>query len=863
MCYSILMNDLNVLSVLTPLEVGILVVLGIIVLIAFLAFRANYRAQMGVSAYIDTETDVYNQNGLGIYLTKRRKKVSNPTLVVVHIKNLGLSYNEYHKKNKLMISLADTLLKGLTKIETLGRIEFDKFAILYENRTKEEIKGQCLDIKERLNDLYFDSYGRYNFVVEFGVYENAPLDKAKETIILASMISQYSSVCDNNIYYYSNDVTEAVELQKTMNELKNSALDEGKFVSYIQPKVSFKTGKVIGGEILVRWVDSNQQPIYYPGQFIPLFESNGFIKEIDLLMLKNACKLAQTLINNGYPDIVISLNFSKIDFTANGFIREALNIISQYSVLPRNIEIEITESAIIDNSQLISNAIMQLRQAGLRISMDDFGKDNSSLGSLSTNPFDTIKIDGIFFKNKLSTEKDKTIIENILNMLSKLKYEIVCECIEDKQTLDVLATINQDFIIQGNYISKPIPLNMFEAFVSSKFEFDYESLEDEEELDEEEEKSTKKSKNTKKQSDGEISELRQQIQDMQKIIEDQRIQAYEQELKFMREQMEMMRNYNPQQQGNQQAQGQPYAQVYNQTNPQKDAEIELLKQEIASLKQQNASVQQQGFDMDELVRRLSETQNSKIDNANQEAQSLRESLEKERKEKEELEKLLSDIKSGADDSDDESEEDVEDDFDIDDDDEENDEENTPRFTLKELEALIEGYKEKYQEEWNKKAKEELKDGYYEVVNGLRYYRGKVNRRFSDKLRYASKELKETYNLVKNEILQYDNVVNKTLKSYDAFYVGRKQIIKLSLTKTKVRVFLAVDGSNYPEKQFPHRDVSNKKAHVKTPFLMMIKSNLSVRRLSKIIGDIMIENDCKINESYENKDYVKSMIMSKK
>lgn len=861
MCYSIQMNDLIVLSALTPLEVSILIVLGIIVLVAFLAFRANYRAQMGVSGYIDTETDVYNQNGLGIYFKKHRKKVSNPTIVVVHIKNLGLLYKEYHNKEKLMMTLADTLLKGLTSVETLGRIEFDKFLIFYDDRTKDDIKKQCAEIKERLSDIYLESYGRYNFVVDFGLYENAPLNKPKQTILLAAMISQYSSISDNDIYYYSNDVSEAVELQQRINELKNSALAEGKFVSYIQPKVSFKTGKVIGGEILTRWVDSNQQPIYYPNQFIPLFESNGFIKEIDLLMLKNACKLAQTLVSNGNNDIIISLNFSKVDFTSSGFIRDVLNIISQYSISPKNIEIEITESAIIDNSQFISNSIMQLRQAGLRISMDDFGKDNSSLGSLSTNPFDTIKIDGIFFKNKLSTEKDKTIIENILNMLSKLKYEIVCECIEDKQTLDVLATINQDFIIQGNYISKPIPLNMFEAFVSSKFEFEYEPLDEEEELDEED-KTNKKSKKSKNQSDGEIGELKQQIQDMQKIIENQRIQAYEQELKYMREQMEFMRNYNPQQQGNQQQYGQPYAQVYNQNKPEKDAEIELLKQEIASLKQQNASAQQQGFDMDELVRRLSETQNSKNDN---EAQSLRESLEKERKEKEELEALLNDLKDGSfeDDNDDYSDDEYDDYEALDEEEDEEKAENAPRFSLKELEALIEGYKTKYQEEWNKKAKEELKDGYYEVVNGLKYYRGKIDRKYSDKLRFASKEVRETYNLVKNEILQYNNVVNKTLKSYDVFYIGRKQIAKLSLTKTKVRVFLAVDPANYPEKQFPHRDVSNKKAHIRTPFLMMVKSSLSVRRLSKVIADIMIENDCKMNESYESKDYVKNMIMTKK
>lgn len=97
----------------------------------------------------------------------------------------------------------------------------------------------------------------------------------------------------------------------------------------------------------------------------------------------------------------------------------------------------------------------------------------------------------------------------------------------------------------------------------------------------------------------------------------------------------------------------------------------------------------------------------------------------------------------------------------------------------------------------------------------------------------------------------------------AFYIGRNQIIKMSLTKTKVRVFLAVDPANYPPKQFPHRDVSNKKAHSKTPFLMMIKSNLSLKRVSKVISDIMTENNCMIDQSYKEVDYVSEMIKASK
>lgn len=892
MCFLTQLYKLNILSALSLPDIIVMIVLGVMIIVAFLAFRVNYRAQMRVSVYMDLEANVYSEKGLEVYLEKKRKKLSNPALVVVQLQNLSLLYNEYQDKELLMVTIANSLLKGLGKLETVARIEFDKFSILYENKTREDLRDLCIKIENRLADIYFDSYGNYNFLIAFGVYPSVPLDNPKQAILLTAMTPQCSGIYEKNIYYYCDDVALKVEKMQRMNELKNSALEDGRFVPYIQPKVSFATGKVVGGEILTRWVDANFNPIFYPNEFVPLFESNGFVKEIDNLMLKHACMLAQTLVRRGHTDIVISLNFSKINFLSNTCVKDILDTISQYNISNSNIEIEITESTIINNSQLISDAIMHLRQAGVKIAMDDFGKDNSSLGSLSTNNFDAIKVDGIFFKDRLSTDKTKSIVENILNMLSKLKYEIVVECIEDRQTLDVLATINQDIIIQGYVISQPIPVSEFEPFVETQFEFDYPTIEEqrkanapapEVQIQYVQVPGEAPSQQTIVYQPGyDLNDLKQQIKDMQKTIDDQKMQAYEQEIKFMREQMEIMKTFHTAQANNNSNNNQQPVQ------PQKDVEIELLKKEIEVLKTQNSVQQQSGIDVEELILRLSQTQNEKIqlqiEKVNEEAKSLRETLERERKEREELEKLLLDIKNGeveVEFTDSEDDLEVTDDdlavadydgSDSEDDDYDEDAEEVdeilndlemPKYSLKELEAIIEDYKAKYKDDWNIKAKEELKDGYYEVINGLKYYRGRIKVTFNDRIKNASEDVKKVYNSIKNEILQYSGIVNKTLNSYDAFYIGRNQIIKMSLTKTKVRVFLAVDPANYPPKQFPHKDVSHKKAHSKTPFLMMIKSNLSLKRVSKVISDIMTENNCMIDQSYKEVDYVSEMIKASK
>ena len=122
------------------------------------------------------------------------------------------------------------------------------------------------------------------------------------------------------------------------------------------------------------------------------------------------------------------------------------------------------------------------------------------------------------------------------------------------------------------------------------------------------------------------------------------------------------------------------------------------------------------------------------------------------------------------------------------------------------------------------------------------------------MKRASDEVKQLYNIAKNELLQYSGITNKTLNSYDCFYNGKKLIAKLSMTKRSVRVYLALDPSQYSERQFPHRDVSSKKVHAKTPYFMMIKSKLSVKRMKMLIDDMMLNEKTKLNEEYSPVDY---------
>lgn len=578
--------------------------LGLALVLGIILFRVNTKTQMKVSFNMDDETGVYNMNGLEIFLKKNAKKYTNPTIVVLEIKNLVIIYKNHYKKTELMTRIADILLKGLRKEETLARIEFNKFAIVYNDRDKNEIRERLLSFDEVINGPDFDKSIDIKFVNNFGVYEKPKFEDKYSDVKLAESSISLSPVKDRNIYYYCEEVNVSLGKQSRINDAKQSAFEEGRFVSYIQPKVSLATGEVIGGEILCRWVDENQNPIYSPAEFIPIFEANGFIKQVDELMFENACKMAMTLVRRGYNDIVISVNLSKADMDGQDVAKKLLEICNKNMVSPKNIEVEITESAVMNNSKFISSVIMSLRQNGFRVAMDDFGKEYSSLSSLADNPFDTIKIDGVFFRDGLQTEKTKNIAKDILSMLTKLNCEIVCEGVETKGTLDIIASINRDVVIQGFYFSKPIPTYQFESFVETKFDLDFKDVEE-----------FKTVASTPNNYNGEANSLKNKIRELEGRIDGQSKMSLEEENRMLREQMsQLQRNQYGYQQPYPQApypqapypqqgypypqQGYPYPQQgYPQTQPQmqpqpqqpspeQNAELEALKRELEALKNQ-------------------------------------------------------------------------------------------------------------------------------------------------------------------------------------------------------------------------------------------------------------------------------------
>ncbi len=239
-------------------------------------------------------------------------------------------------------------------------------------------------------------------------------------------------------------------------------LDDDEFVYYYQPKVSLITGKVIGAEALIRWIKPNGE-IIYPNAFIPLAEKSELINEITCRMFN---KLTRDLLifSDIDPDLIISFNATANDFKDNRFIKLAQDNLQQLQIPAKNLQIEITETTVLNASEEIKRHILALHEAGMGLAMDDYGTGYSTLDTLSQWPFTTIKLDGGIISRMQDSVKSQTIVESSIRMAHELDVNIVAEGVEtDKQYQMLLESGCTK--VQGYWISKPLPLDDFIYFV--------------------------------------------------------------------------------------------------------------------------------------------------------------------------------------------------------------------------------------------------------------------------------------------------------------------------------------------------------------------------------------------------------------
>ncbi len=349
--------------------------------------------------------------------------------------------------------------------EIFARISGDVFYTILKFETIQELEERVLTISGRMTCFKFPDNRSFNMVVCAGIYivgcEKISVEamSSRARLVLAKAKGSHK----NSLGIYDESLrAKIIEENEILNDM-HAGLKNGEFEVFLQPKVDFITGKTVGAEALVRWRHP-KKGVLLPGSFIPVFEKNSFVTEIDMFMFGEVCRLQKIIKNKGLSPIILSVNQSRLHLYNPDYISSLKNIVCRHNANPALLELEITESAFFVNAEVISSVTSALSEIGFRIAMDDFGSGYSSLNMLRDINIDVLKFGQDFFNNKSNTERAKRIIESMVQVSKSLNIETVAEGVETRELAEFLRDIGCD-IAQGFFFAQPMPAEEFINFL--------------------------------------------------------------------------------------------------------------------------------------------------------------------------------------------------------------------------------------------------------------------------------------------------------------------------------------------------------------------------------------------------------------
>ena len=368
----------------------------------------------------------------------------------------------YHKGDILLKHVADTFQKYIPN-DIFCRVSNDNFAILLEYDDIAYIISMMKQINNEIQNFYIIKNIQYNIVISSGIYLikdrkeeiEAILDKAnlaKDTI-KGNHKSNYS--------FYDESLRNTLLEEKYIENSMYGALENQEFQVYLQPKYTLEDKNIGGAEALVRW--KHEESMIYPNKFIPLFEKNGFIINLDMYVFEQVCYTIKKWLDKGIKPIPISVNVSRVQLNNPNFIDKFKKIVEKYKVPASLIELELTENTVLDNVDMLINIMNKLKTIGFKLSMDDFGSGYSSLNLLKEIPIDVLKIDKEFFNSK-EIERTEIVINNVIKMAKELNILVVAEGVEREEQVEILTNMKCN-MAQGFFFAKPMPIEEFEKLI--------------------------------------------------------------------------------------------------------------------------------------------------------------------------------------------------------------------------------------------------------------------------------------------------------------------------------------------------------------------------------------------------------------
>lgn len=365
--------------------------------------------------------------------------------------------------DRVLQSIAQELIRISGAIDPFlyARLEDDVFACCLPYK-EENIELLVHDLQLNMKKVNKD----YNIKVSCGVYVITDYDmdvsEMYDRAYLAAKNCKGKFV--ENVAYYDESMIENMRQEQFIINEVNRAIEEEQFAVYLQPKINLLNGKSYGAEALVRWRHPTKG-LMKPGDFVPIYEKNGIIGRLDQYMWRSVCKLLRKWIDEGKNPNPISLNVSRVNIYNPHLVEILKKMITEYRIPPHLLNLEITESAFIEDQSLVMKTISRLHELGFQIMMDDFGSGYSSLNVLKDMDVDYLKIDMNFLQEDAKFNgKGEKVLTSVVRMAKWLQLPAIVEGVETQEQVDFLRCIGCEYA-QGFYFAKPMPVEEYEIFL--------------------------------------------------------------------------------------------------------------------------------------------------------------------------------------------------------------------------------------------------------------------------------------------------------------------------------------------------------------------------------------------------------------
>ena len=378
--------------------------------------------------------------------------------------------------DKVLKSVALELKKISTVFDKFvyGRVENDIFAVCMpyqEENVELLVKALQINLRKVNKD--------YNIKLSCGVYiikdDTADVPEMYDRASLAAKSCKGKFV--QSLAYYDEKMIENMRQEQFIINEVNRAIDEEQFEVYLQPKMNLVTDRSYGAEALVRW-NHPEKGMMSPGEFIPVYERNGIIGRLDQYMWRHVCMLLRKWLDEGKTPNPISVNVSRVNIYNPHLIKIFKKLLTEFQIPAELLNLELTESAFMEDQDLIMKTMSSLHRLGFKIMMDDFGSGYSSLNVLKDMEVDYLKVDMKFLQDQEFNGKGEKVLTSVIRMAKWLHLPSIVEGVETTEQVDFLKCIGCEYA-QGYYYAKPMPVADYEKFIAREEEMGAKSSADE------------------------------------------------------------------------------------------------------------------------------------------------------------------------------------------------------------------------------------------------------------------------------------------------------------------------------------------------------------------------------------------------